>query len=128
MLTSAGLWWGHKERHTAASARSRALGDTMSKRLAALFAILSCCSAACWADAPPAAPVSSHTQAAIDLLHVTNVDTLIQQQTQGMVDAMVQQNAQLAPYSDVIKKWAETYISWKELGPQIRGAVRVDLH
>lgn len=90
----------------------------MKKRLAALFAVLACCSAVCRADAPSSAPVSSHTQAAMDLLRVTNVESMIDQQTQAMMGAMVQQNPQLAPFSDVILKWAGTYISWKQLGPQ----------
>jgi uncharacterized protein len=63
-------------------------------------------------------PSETHKQAATELLRVMDVERTMIGGASAMTDAMVQQNAMLAPYRDVILKWAGTFMTWETFGPK----------
>ncbi len=65
------------------------------------------------------APSQTHKQAATELLEVMNLKRTMMVGASVMADAMIQQNAVLAPYRDVLLKWAEKFMTWETFGPRI---------
>ena len=61
----------------------------------------------------------SHAQAAMDLLMIMDVEKEMTAGAETMTDLMIQQNAMLAPYKDVILKWASSFLTWKTFGPRV---------
>jgi uncharacterized protein len=70
---------------------------------------------------PPLAPAAldSHAQAATELLTVMNLERQMAGGAEAMVDVMIGQNAMLAPYRDVLLKWAASFMNWENFGPQV---------
>jgi uncharacterized protein len=62
---------------------------------------------------------SAHLQAARTLLEQMDVQTTMGVDAALMADAMIRQNAALAPYRETILQWASTYITWDNLGPPL---------
>jgi hypothetical protein len=72
--------------------------------------------------APMAAAASAtagHRRAAEELLGVLNFERTMMAGASAMADAMIQQNVALTPYRDVILKWAESILTWKNFGPRV---------
>ena len=69
--------------------------------------------------APVRATPDSHEQAAAELLDVINLRKTMTDGASVMVDAMIQGNASLAPYRDVLQKWTNKIMTWDALGPKM---------
>jgi len=65
------------------------------------------------------APSGSHMQAASELIRVMDLERSAMGGATAMVDAMLQQNATLAPFRDTLLEWAKKYLTWDEMGPKI---------
>jgi uncharacterized protein len=65
------------------------------------------------------APKASHRQAAEEFLVVMNLEKAMMSGASTMVDAMIQGNASLGPYRDVILQWAGTFMTWETFGPKL---------
>jgi uncharacterized protein len=80
-----------------------------------LLAILAAASA-CAAE--PSA-TDSHMLAATELLQTMNLEKQMAAGTNTMADLMIKQNPTLAPYKDVILKWAAGFMTWDVFGARL---------
>jgi len=64
------------------------------------------------------APSETQKQAATELLKVMNLERTMMGGASAMADAMIEQNAAMGPYRDVLLKWAEKYMTWEAFGPR----------
>ena len=61
----------------------------------------------------------SHRQAAEDLLKATNTEQAIETVMDQMLAISIQQNPQLAPYQDVMKRFLAKYLSLESLQEEL---------
>lgn len=89
------------------------------RRTLILCLVLACAAPlAAWSqDAQPAA--SSHRAATEELLQVMGVEKSSVSAAQSYFDVMVQQNAQMADFKDVLVKWVQSTLSWDNMGPRM---------
>jgi hypothetical protein len=88
------------------------------KRAATLCLILTCLvPLAAWSE--DAKPISSHRQAALELLQVMGVEKSAVAGAQVMLGVMLDSNSQMEPYRDVMIKWAGNTLSWEKMGPRM---------
>jgi uncharacterized protein len=59
--------------------------------------------------------VSSHQQAAVELMEVMHVDRTVQNGLDIMIKAQLQANPQLAPYEDLLRGFLSKYLAWEVL-------------
>ena len=74
------------------------------------------------ADAPAATDAGkadSRTKAAADLVGVLDLERIVMGGATAMIDAMIEQNPNLGPYRSTILKWAERFMTWETMGPQV---------
>jgi hypothetical protein len=69
-------------------------------------------------------PVDTHQEAAKELVALMNLERTMVGGAAAMTDAMIQGNAPLAPYREVIMEWAKGYMTWDN----IRSEGHCDLH
>jgi hypothetical protein len=62
---------------------------------------------------------ATHRQAAEEFLEVMDLEKAMMGGASAMVEAMIHQNATLAPYRDVILKWAQSILTWDNFGPRV---------
>ena len=87
------------------------------KRIIALCLVLACAAPLAAQPAKPAA--SSHRAATEELLQVMGVEKTSVSAAQSYFDVMVQQNAQMADFKDVLVKWVQNTLSWDKMGPRM---------
>jgi hypothetical protein len=78
--------------------------------------------AACLLLAPAAraeVASASHRAAAADLLRMMDIEKAMMVGVTTMADAQVAGNPTLAPYRDVILKWAGMFLTWDKVAPQL---------
>ncbi len=63
-------------------------------------------------------PVDTHKEAATELLSLMNLEKTMAGAAAAMTDAMIQGNAILAPYREVILQWARGFMTWETFGPR----------
>lgn len=61
----------------------------------------------------------SHKRAASELLGLINFEQTMLSGATAMADSMIQHDAALAPYRDVLLKWAEKVMTWETFGPRV---------
>ncbi|MFQ5701670.1 MAG: DUF2059 domain-containing protein [Acidobacteriota bacterium] len=66
----------------------------------------------------PEEEVSSHRQAALELLRTMGVDRTILAGADTMIDLQLKQNPILVPYRDVLEEWIRKYLNWETVGPE----------
>ncbi|HSS51757.1 MAG TPA: DUF2059 domain-containing protein, partial [Thermoanaerobaculia bacterium] len=66
-----------------------------------------------------AEPISSHRQAAVELLEAMDLDRGTTAMANATLDAQIQNDPSLAPYRDVFQKWIEKYLSWEIMKPRM---------
>ena len=64
-------------------------------------------------------PLSSHDQAVMDLIKVTKVEQQLATSTEAVADAMTNGNPVLMQYRDVIVEWANKYLTWNAMLPEV---------
>lgn len=64
-------------------------------------------------------PSAAGRAAATELLSVMNLERTMMGVAVAMADAMIQQNAALQPYREVMLEWAGKTMAWKEVGPKL---------
>jgi uncharacterized protein len=63
--------------------------------------------------------LSSHDRAVIDLIKLTKVEQQMAASTEAVADAMTKGNPMLVPFRDVIVEWANKYLTWKAMLPEV---------
>jgi len=63
--------------------------------------------------------LSSHDRAVIDLIKLTKVEQQMAASTEAVADAMTKGNPMLAPFRDVIVEWANKYLTWNAMLPEV---------
>lgn len=69
-------------------------------------------------SAPPAV-TASHRAAAAELLEVTATERQIRQGIEMAFDAQVRANPLLGPFRDVMQRYADKYLDWASLQPEL---------
>jgi uncharacterized protein len=92
--------------------------ETPMKRII-VFSLLLACVAPLAAWSQNAKPASSHREATLELLEVMNVEKNAMAGAQAMFNVILEQNSAMAPYQDVLVKWAEKTLSWEKMGPRM---------
>jgi uncharacterized protein len=88
------------------------------KRIVALCLLVFCLAPlAAWSE--DAKPISSHREAAQELLRIMDAEKNAADGAQAFFDVMIQQNAQMADFRDVLVKWVKTTLSWDKMGPRM---------
>jgi hypothetical protein len=88
------------------------------KRILALCLLLACTAPlAAWSE--DAKPISSHREATQELLRVMDAEKNAEAGAQAVFNVMIQQNAQLKPFEDVLVKWVKETLSWDRMGPRM---------
>ncbi len=91
-------------------------GNSVRSTFAAVAVLLSCLSpVAAWSEEA----VSTHRQAALELIAITEMETSMTAQAETMVDLQVQQNPLIQPYRDVLVKWIKKTMAWDAMAPQM---------
>jgi len=62
---------------------------------------------------------SSHDQAVLEFLKVVGVERTMTASANAVVQGLIQVNPPLAPFRDIIAKWAIKYITWEAAAPEI---------
>jgi uncharacterized protein len=63
--------------------------------------------------------LSSHDRAVIDLIKLTKVEQQMAASTEAVADAMTRGNPMLVPFRDVIVEWANKYLTWNAMLPEV---------
>jgi len=63
--------------------------------------------------------LSSHDRAVIDLIKLTKVEQQMAASTEAVADAMTKGNPMLVPFRDVIVEWADKYLTWNAMLPEV---------
>jgi len=63
--------------------------------------------------------LSSHDRAVIDLIKLTKVEQQMAASTEAVADAMTKGNPMLVPFRDVIVEWANKYLTWSAMLPEV---------
>jgi len=63
--------------------------------------------------------LSSHDRAVIDLIKLTKVEQQMAASTEAVADAMTKGNPMLVPFRDVIVEWANKYLTWNAMLPEV---------
>ena len=88
------------------------------KRTLILCLVLACAAPlAAWSQ--DAKPASSHRQVTEELLQVMGVEKTSVDAATAYFDVMVEQNAAMADYKDVMVKWVKNTLSWEKMGPRM---------
>jgi len=66
-----------------------------------------------------AGPITPQRDAAADLLRIMGLERTMMAGMTTMVDIQIQQNPTLGPYRDVLLKWAETFMTWDAVSPEL---------
>lgn len=61
----------------------------------------------------------SHLAAATELLELSNTEQGIRDGVRNILDAQAQQNSMLAPYRQTMEAFAQKYLVWSDLKPQL---------
>jgi len=64
-------------------------------------------------------PLSSHDRAVMDLIKMTKVEQQMATSTESVADAMTKGNPVLAQFRDVIVEWANKYLTWNAMLPEV---------
>lgn len=64
-------------------------------------------------------PTAGQVQAATDLMRAMNIERTMIGMAGATADMMIQQNAALMPYRDVLVKWAGAFMTWDVFGPRM---------
>jgi len=62
---------------------------------------------------------STHEQAVIELFKVMDLERTMTASATAMIDAQIQNNPAIAPYRDVMLQWAQKYLTWEAMAPQM---------
>ena len=79
----------------------------------------------CLAAAPGAsaqAPTPGATKAATELMQVMHADKTLHDQISAAFDVQVQNSPAMAPYRGAMQKFADKYLTWDAIGPQLTTA------
>ena len=69
--------------------------------------------------APRPALAASHRAAAAELLVVTETERLIREGISAAFDLQVRANPLLGPFRDVMQRYADTYLDWATMQPEL---------
>lgn len=62
---------------------------------------------------------TSHDQAVLEFLNIVGIERTMTASANAVVHGLIQVNPPLAPYRDVIAKWANKHITWEAAAPEI---------
>jgi hypothetical protein len=62
---------------------------------------------------------SSHDQAVLEFLKVVGIEKTMTASANAVVQGLIQVNPPLAPFRDIIAKWATKHITWEAAAPEI---------
>lgn len=84
------------------------------KRIVALCLLLVCLAPlAAWCEEPK--PGASHQEAVAELFKLMDIENSARSGAQTMIGVMLDQNAAMEPYRDVLLKWADKTLSWDKM-------------
>lgn len=69
----------------------------------------------------PASVDSARLRTALELVNLMQMDKVIQAGNIAMAETQVAANPNLAPFKDVLIKWAETHLTWDRMAPRMAG-------
>jgi hypothetical protein len=87
----------------------------MVKKLASFFAALLMLSA----QSSGETVTTGHDQAVLELLKVVGIERTMTASANAVVQGLIQVNPPLAPFRDIIAKWATKHITWEAAAPEI---------
>jgi uncharacterized protein len=67
-------------------------------------------------------PTPGATKAATELLQVMHADKTLHDQISAAFDVQIQNNPAMVPYRGAMQKFAERYLTWDAIGPQLTTA------
>lgn len=62
---------------------------------------------------------TSHDQAVLEFLKVVGIEKTMTASANAVVQGLIQVNPPLAPYRDIIARWATKHITWEAAAPEI---------
>jgi hypothetical protein len=62
---------------------------------------------------------TSHDEAVLEFLKVVGIERTLAASANAVVQGLIQVNPPLAPYRDIIAKWANEHITWEAAAPEI---------
>jgi len=87
----------------------------MVKKLASFFVALLMLTAQCAGETV----TTSHDQAVLEFLKVVGIERTMTASANAVVQGLIQINPPLAPYREIIAKWATKHITWEAAAPEI---------
>jgi len=106
--TGVGMYLAHR-------AVKRYLALALGLSLAAATSV----SAQAAAATPPPAPTPGQLKAAAELMQVMHTDKTLRDGISASIDQQIQSNPAMAPYRNAMLQFANTYVTWDALGPQL---------
>jgi hypothetical protein len=105
------------------------VGLYLARRAAQQYLVLAlglCLAAAPAASAqtptPAATPTPGATKAATELMQVMHADKTLHDQISAAFDVQIQNNPAMVPYRGAMQKFADRYLTWDAIGPQLTTA------
>jgi hypothetical protein len=71
------------------------------------------------APAPAPAPTPGQIKAATELMQVMHADKTLRDAISAAFDVQIQNNPAMAPYRSAMQQFANKYLTWDDLGPQL---------
>jgi hypothetical protein len=81
--------------------------------------VASTASAQAPAAAPAPTPTPGQTKAATELMQVMHADKTLRDAISAAFDVQIQNNPAMAPYRSAMQQFANKYLTWDDLGPQL---------
>jgi hypothetical protein len=74
------------------------------------------------AQTPTATPTPGATKAATELMQVMHADKTLHDQISAAFDVQIQNNPAMVPYRGAMQQFADKYLTWDAIGPQLTTA------